>query len=154
MRVRLDMSVPREMFSYRGHARESQPGRQTVREFRDRCRGAVEGAVPDDATLAIVDVQHRRKAEVHAGGAQFRSQYVTCLLRQVPGLGRMFIPDIAQFAHGREPGETITKALYSAALVIHRDEQRGGSQRMYLRSQLVELRERGVIAREQNHTAH
>ena len=58
------------------HAGLQQAVHQALGEHRDDARVAVEGAVADHAAAAVVEVEHRREAEVDAAGAQLGAEHV------------------------------------------------------------------------------
>ena len=81
------------------------------------------GTVADYAGGAVVEVEHRREAEVDAVCAQFGRQHVAGLARQVPGLLRMGVPDLAEAAHRRQACESFLEALHAAAFVVDADQE-------------------------------
>ena len=72
----LTIAVPGEVFAAVAHARLQQAVHQTLGEHRDDARIAMEGAIADHAAAAVVEVEHRREAEVDAAGAQFAAKHV------------------------------------------------------------------------------
>jgi len=146
MRIGLHVTVAGKMFADRVHPALFQSEQQAVRQFGDRLRIAVERAVADHAALPVIHVQHRRETEVHTTGAQFRRQHIAGLLRQMARALRMRVPDPAEFAHRRNFRETLAEALHPAALVVHRDQQRRGAQRVDRRGEFGQLAGRLVIA--------
>ena len=66
VRVGRDMAVARVVLAARGHAGGRESPAQRRREVRHRVRIAVEGAIADDGTCAVVEVQYRREREVDA----------------------------------------------------------------------------------------
>ena len=119
-------AVAGEMLAHRRHAALLQAQHQTVRQIGNGLRLAVKSTVADHAAGAVIDIQHRREAEIHAVGAQFGGKHVAGLLRQRLGARGVIIPDHAQLAHRRQAGEAFPEALHPAAFVIHRDQQAAG----------------------------
>ena len=74
--VGLDEAVPGEVLAAVGHAGQQQAVHQALGQQRDDARVAVEGAVADHAAAAVVEVEHRREAEVDAAGAQLGAEHV------------------------------------------------------------------------------
>jgi len=122
-------------------------------EIGDRSRFAVEGAVANHRAGAVVEVEHRGEAEIHAAGAQLRRKYPTGLVRQGLGAVRMFVPDMPQLAHRRQAGEAVAESLHPTAFMVHGNQQMRVAQGMNLGGQPGKLRLRGVIPAEQDHPA-
>ena len=66
VRIRADEAVPREMLADRGHPAVAQTAAERRGEMRHRVRIAVQRAVADDRAAAVIEIEHRREAEVDA----------------------------------------------------------------------------------------
>lgn len=127
-------------------------------KHRDDPRIAMEGAVANDAAAAVVEVEHRREAQVDAASAQLGAEHVTgsarCLHRvhRAAAAAEMTVvhPKLAERAHRRQVGEAIgAKALHPAALVVDADEQ-VLADRLDFSGELGELLAVAPVAREQD----
>ena len=73
-------------------------------------------------------------------------------LRARPAL--VLLPHLAQFAHRRNAGEPLAKALHPPAFVIDREQQRRRAQVADLAGQRFQLLGRSEVAGKQNDAAH
>ena len=121
----------------------------------------MEGAVADDAAAAVVEVEHRREAEVDAAGAQLGAEHVAGGARRLEGAHgagaaagvAVVHPHLAERAHRRQRREAVAaKALDAAAFVVDADEQ-VGADRLDLGGELGELAAVAPVAREQDEAA-
>ena len=111
----------------------SRPCIRLLRQQRDDARVAVEGAVADHAAAAVVEVEHRREAEVDAAGAQLGAEHVAgggggsiARMAPVPRAAAVVHPHLAERAHRRQVREAVgAKALHAAAFVVDADQQVG-----------------------------
>ena len=110
MAVGADEAVAGEVLAAVVHARLQQALHQAAREHRDDARIAVEGAVADHAAAAVVEVEHRREAEVDAAGAQLGGEHVAGRARRLERAHRagaaaaaaVVHPHLAEHAHRRQ----------------------------------------------------
>ena len=153
VRVGSDVAVTGKMFADRGHAAGAQPRMQRAAEMRDGIGIAVECAIADDGARAMVEIEHRREAEVDAVGAQLRGDG-PAEARRLPGRRRdVAVPLLAQRAHRGDRRESLPEPLHAPPFVVDGDQQvrrAHGANRGGKRS---ELRRRFEIAREQDHAA-
>ena len=121
----------------------------------------MEGAVADDAAAAMVEVEHRREAEVDAAGAQLGGEHVAGRPRgferahgAAAGAAVAVVhPHLAEHAHRRQRREAVAaKALHPAALVVDANEQ-VAADRLRLGDQLGQLQAVAPVAREQDDAA-
>ena len=121
----------------------------------------MEGAVADHAAGAVVEVEHRREAEVDAAGAQLGGEDVAGRARGLEGAhgagaaaaGAVVHPHLAEHAHRRQRGEAVAaEALDATAFVVDADEQ-VGADRLHLGDQLGQLDAVAPVAREQDDAA-
>src|SRR3546814_249538 len=85
----------------------------------------MEGAVANDLTDTIVQIQHRGETKVYPTRAQLGPKHITCFRRQPHRSQRVLRPKLAEDAHGRNGRKAISaKTLYAAAFVIDGDQQR------------------------------
>ena len=75
MRVASHVAVPWEMLAAVRHAGEQQAVHQALREHRHDARVAMERAIADHAARSMVEVEHRREAQVDAAGAQLGAEH-------------------------------------------------------------------------------
>ena len=83
MRVGFDKAMAWKVFAAVGHARQQEAIHQAFGQGGCDARVTVEGAVTNDAALAVVKVEHRGEAEVDATRAQFAGQH------EATGVGRI-----------------------------------------------------------------
>ena len=154
VRIGLDEAVAGEVLADRTHARLRHAGDQRQGERGDGLRVAVEGAVADGAAAAVVEVQHRGKAEVDAVRAQLGGKHEAGRARGLERGKVVVFPQRAQAAHGRQAAEAIgAEALHPAPFVVDRDDQRRVAQRADVGGQRAQLVRAGEVARKKNHTA-
>ena len=143
------------------HSGLQQAVHDAARQHRDDARIAVEGAVADHAAAAVVEVEHRREAQVDAAGAQLGGEHVAGRPRRFErahgaGAGTAVAvvhPHLAEDAHRRQRREAVAaEALDAAALVVDADEQ-VGADRLHLGDQLGQLEAVAPVAREQDDPA-
>ena len=103
------------------------------RASQTRPRGRMRAAICGDFML-VIQVEHRREAQVHPTGAQLGTQYIAPRgggIGSVQGAGVLFRrggghPHLAQCAHGRQVGKSVRlEPLHAAALMVHADQQPG-----------------------------
>ena len=121
----------------------------------------MERAVADHSARAVVEVEHRREAEVDAAGAQLGAEHVAGGARRLErphraGAGAaaaVVHPHRAEAPHRRQRREAVAaEALDAAALVVDADEQ-VGPDRLRLGDELGELQPVAPVAREQDDAA-
>jgi hypothetical protein len=136
------------------HAGQQHAVHDALGQQRHHARVAVKAAVADDAAGAVVQVEHRGKAEVDAAGAQLAGQHEAGAARHLRRPHRIAHPQLAQRAHGRQAGEAVAaKALHPSALVVDADEHIG-PQRLDLAVERAHLRAVLPVAAEMDHAAH
>ena len=139
VRVGHRVAVGREVLAAVGHAGAHQAEHQALGEHRHHPRIAVEGAVADHLAALVVEVDHRRVAQIDAAGAKLGAEHIAGRQARVDGAHRVLHPQLAELSHRREVGETVgAKALHPAALVVDGDQQIG-PQRLHLGSHLGQL---------------
>ena len=151
VRVRIGGHVPMsgKVLADAGHPSGVQPVEESRGEMRDGIGVAMEGPVADHGAGAVVEIEHRREAEVDAMGAQLAGQHEAQPRRLARGAGHVALPELAQRAHRRYRGEAVAEALHAAALVIDGDEQLRRAQRADLGRQRLQLRRGLEVPREQ-----
>jgi hypothetical protein len=123
-----DKAVAGEMLADVGHAGAAQAGNQGAGERRHRGRIAMEGAVADDFAGAVVEIEHRREAEIDAASAQLGGQHIARGRCRVQGARGIAVPQRADRAHRRQHGKSMAEALHAATFVVDGDQQRRLSQ--------------------------
>ena len=153
VRVGLRVAVCGKVLAAVGHAGAQQAVHQALGQQGHHPWVAVEGAVADDGALAMVQVQHRGEAQVHAAGAQLAAQHIAAGGGGVGGTHRVLHPQLAQRAHRRQVGEAVgAKALHAAAFMVHRNQQ-VGADRLGLGGHGGELMAVVPVAAEQDQAA-
>ena len=108
-------------------------------------------AVADHAASTVVEVEHRREAEVDAVRAELRADDVRRgarrLFRQVP----VTVPQPAELAHRRDAAEAVAEPLHPAAFMVDADRQCRLSQLSISSTNALELVWVLVIPGKQNH---
>ncbi len=113
----------------------------------------MKGAIADGFVDAVIEIGHRREAQVDAEGAQLRGHQPASRAREFESrlvIGIELMADEARRGQCREP---LAKALHPATLVIHGDDQRGRSDRLNVGDQARQLLGIGKVAREKNDAA-
>ena len=129
----------------------------------------MKAAVTDDRGFAIVQIQHRREAEIHTAGPQLRTQHIArsrggihcthgaaafAVFFALAAAHAVVHPHLAKGAHGRDMREAIgAKALHAAALVVHADQQ-VGLDGLDIGTQLDQRAAVLPVALEENDAAH
>ena len=152
MGVGLHRPVAGEVLAHRAHARLAEAGDEGAGQLGGHLRIAVEGAVADHRTHTVIEVEHRRVAEVDAMGAQLGGQHEAGAAGRLPSRRRIGAPGLAEAAHRRQPGKAVTEALHAAAFMVHRDHQ-ARAHRPDRRRQRPQLARLGVVAGKQDHAA-
>ncbi len=106
----------------------------------------MKGTVANHCAAAEIQVQDRRKTQVHPAGAQFRRQHIARGVGKMARTLRMLVPYLSQCAHWRQQREALAEALHTAAFVIDRDQQRRVAQGVDVGGQFGDLARRFVIA--------
>ena len=162
MRVGLDRAVPREMLAAVAHTGLQQALHQAAGKQAHDTWVAGESAVANHATFAVVQIEHRGKAEIDTASAQLTGQHKASRCGRFAGLEHtragltlvVLAPKFAQGAHGWQMGEAIgAKALHAATFVVHRNQQvRAGV--FDVGTQVAQLRTVLPVAAKQDHAAH
>src|ERR1700716_1814296 len=105
MRISAHVTMTRKMLADGTDAALAQTLHECGGKLRYGLRVAMEGTIPDDAAVAVIDVEHRCEAQVHAMRPELRRQDESDILSQMSRLLRITVPRIAQRAHGRKDGE-------------------------------------------------
>jgi hypothetical protein len=109
--------------------------------------------VADHRARAVIEIEHRREAEVDAVRAQLHADGAPVLERRGLRGGGIRIPLLAERAHRRNRAEARAKPLHAPALVVDRDQQRRIAQRVDVARERRERVRRRVVAREQDRAA-
>ena len=150
VRIRGDEAVAGKVLADGGAARGCEATHERGREIGDHDRIGMERAIADHRARRIVEVEHRREAEVDAVRAQLAGDRRAMRERGVARRRRLELEALAERAHGRDRGELAgAKALDAAAFVVDRDEEHR-PQRADFRRERAQLRRRFEVAREQD----
>src|SRR5688572_28486214 len=114
-----------EMLAHGAHAGVGEALDDRAGERADGVGVEMQRTVADHAASAVVEVEHRREAEVDAVRAELGADDVgrgaRRLFRQLP----IAIPQTAELAHRRDAAEAVAEALHPAAFMVDADGQRG-----------------------------
>ncbi len=88
VRIGANVTMAGEVLSDARHARGVQAGLERLGKHSDRVGLVVQGPVADDARFAVVHVEHRREAEVHAVRLELAANHEAATARRREGLGR------------------------------------------------------------------
>ena len=141
---------PGKMLERRGHAGFVHASHVLARERGDDLRIRRERAVADGAVAAL-EVDHRREADVDAGGADLAGHQPRMFAGQRERRAGIAPVQRVEAAQRRQRAETFAEALHAPAFLVHRDQLRS---RRGLADRLRELGDlclRCEIAREQHH---
>ena len=83
MRICRCLTVSREVLAAASHTGLSHTAYHRRSKNTHNTRIAVEGAISDDGTLAVVQIQARRESKVDAAGPQFRGHHQTAGSSQI-----------------------------------------------------------------------
>ena len=154
VRIGIGKAVAGEVLAAVGHAGQQQAVRHTAGQHGNHTRVMVEGPVANDGGTPPVQIQHRREGEVHPGGTQLLAHAPAHLSGLAAGRQHVRIPALAQGAHGGDGREALAEALHTAALVVHRHQQRRRANGMDLVGQRAQLLGRLVVASKEDDTTH
>ena len=121
MRIGNHMAMPGKMFSRCGHAGLMHTANKISRQIHRTFYLATKTAIADSFTL-MSKIQYRRKAQIDIKcghfcrhlPAGFQCHFLLC--------NRIF-NQCRKRLHCRKLGEAVTKTLYSATFLIHRNQQ-------------------------------
>ena len=68
MRIRRHKAMPGEMLAHRRHATFFKAECQGLCQLLNRLDVAMKSAVANNLTFTVIDIQYRRKTEIHAVG--------------------------------------------------------------------------------------
>src|SRR6266513_5559141 len=132
-------AVTRKVLADRRHAR----GRESLHDAgAEGCAGAV------------IEIEHRREAEIDAVRGKLRGDDVGGAARRLARRAALAVPPPTELAHRRDRGEAVAKPLYAPAFVIDADRQRRLAQPLDVLGERAQLIRILVIARKQDHGAH
>ncbi|MNK95359.1 hypothetical protein D3C87_1155930 [compost metagenome] len=153
VRIGLDEAMTREMLAAVAHAGQQQAVREMVGQHRYHPRIGVKRAVTDHGAAAMVEIEHRREAQVDVARAQFGRQHVAARNGDLGGRHHIAIPQFAESCHRWQMREAIGLGpLYAATFMVDADQHvfAHSANRPRQRGQLGARLE---IPREQDHAA-
>src|SRR6266513_473417 len=131
-------AVTRKVLADRRHAR----GRESLHDAgAEGCAGAV------------IEIEHRREAEIDAVRGKLRGDDVGGAARRLARRAALAVPPPTELAHRRDRGEAVAKPLYAPAFVVDADRQRRLAQPLDVLGERAQLLRIFVIARKQDHGA-
>src|SRR5438445_9928972 len=117
-------AVTRKVLTDRRHARGRESLHYAGAERADRVGIEVQRTVADGRAGPVVEVEHRREAEIYPVRSQLRGDDVGVAARRLARRLAVAVPELAELSHRRNRRETFAKSLYSPALVVDPDRQR------------------------------
>ena len=151
MRIGLRVAMAGKMLGDGRHAALRESLHQASAQRADGGGIEVQRAIADHRAAAIVEIEHRREAEVDAVGAELGRDDVADRAGGLFGEITVAIPQSSERAHRRNGGEALAKALHAPALVIDAHRQRRLAQPLDVRGERGELFRVFVVASEENH---
>ena len=145
VRIGNDGPMAWKMLGDGGHAGTAQAAREGVGEICDSLGFAVKRAVTNDLADPPVEVDTRSETQIDADSSQLRGNQPAGFsgrLQAGIGVTVVFIADTAHRRHGRK---AVAKTLYTATLVIDRDQQRRAAQRTNIGDQVSNLLDGFVV---------
>ena len=131
--VGADEAVAGEVLAAVAHPRLQQAEDEALRKDGNDARVTMERAVADDVAAAVVEVEHRREAEVDSARAQLGAEHVTGGTRRLDRAHcaaaaravRIVHPHLAEGAHRCDRSEAVAaEALDAAAFVVEQEAAR------------------------------
>ena len=122
VRVADHAAVSGIVFADGDHADVTQATAQGIGECYHDGRVGMQGAVADDFRDGVMQIQHRREAEINTELAQFISDDDTHRFRQLAGEQRAAVKTAAKRAHRGQGGEAFTETLHPPAFLINTDD--------------------------------
>src|SRR5438128_1880202 len=108
-------------------------------------------AVADHRAAAVIQVQHRREAEIDTMRAELGCNHVADGGRGLARHVAVAVPELAEHAHRRDGGEALAEALHATTLVVDAHRQRRLALALDIGGQLRQLLRVLVVPREENH---
>ena len=146
MGIGAHVPVAREVLADSGHPGLLESLQYGAPELGNRARLGMESTISDHAARAMVDVQHRRKSQVHAVGAQLGRQHEPEFLGKLPRVLRIWSrpnPGGPPWRNSRDPRE---RWLRPPSVITRNDQRRAQSVSppwsVRLLSEPVKLREK------------
>ena len=114
----------------------------------------MKGTIADRAAHTVVEIQHRREAQIDTMREQLRGEDVAGRTCRIERCEMIVIPHLPQRAHCRQAGEAIgAKPLHTSTFMIDRNHKRGVPQTMDFGRECSELFRSGEVACEQDDPA-
>ena len=126
----LDVGIERrkavtwKVLADRRHARGRESLHDAGAERADRVGVEVQRTVADGLAGAVIQVEHRREAEIDAVRGKLRGDDVGGAARRLARRAALAVPPPTELAHRGDRGEAVAKPLYAPAFVVDADRQR------------------------------
>src|SRR5712664_86552 len=146
-------AVTRKVLADRRHARGRETLHDAGAERADRVGVEVQRTVADGRAGAVIEVEHRREAEIDAVRGKLGGDDEGGAARRLARRVAVAVPELAELPHRRNRRETFAKSLYSPAFVVDADRQRRLAQALDVLGERAQLLRILVIARKQDHGA-
>src|SRR5947209_4217035 len=131
MGIKRRKAVTRKVLADRRHARGPESLHDAGAERADRVGVEVQRTVADGRAGSVVEVEHRREAEIDAVGGKLRGDDVGGAARRLARRLAVAVPEPAELSHRRNRRETFAKSLYSPTLVVDAERQRRRAQEFF-----------------------
>ena len=110
--------MPGEMLAGRGHTCRAHATNKCSRQLCGALRIPLESAATNHGTALMIQIQHRRKAQIQPHRQYFGGHQPATVLGQDVGIGV-----IGNGAHRRQSYKTLTQTLHPPTLLIDSQEQ-------------------------------
>src|SRR5467141_4784292 len=105
-------AVTGKVLADRRHARGRETLHDAGAERADRVGVEVQRTVADGRAGAVIEIEHRREAEIDAVRGKLRSDDVGGAARRLARRVAVAVPESTELAHGGDRGEAVAKPLY------------------------------------------
>src|SRR5437899_10728904 len=139
MRIERRKAVTRKVLADRGHARGRESLHDAGAERADRVGVEVQRPIADGRARPVVEVEHRREAEIYAVGGKLSGDDVGGTARRLARRLAVAVPELAELSHRRNRREPFPKSLYPPAFVVDADRKRRRAQPFYFLAQDEQL---------------
>ncbi len=112
------------MLAHSRHAGIGEALHDRRREGADGVRVEMQRTVADYGARAVVEVEHRREAEIDAVRAELRTDDVGRAARRLLRLRLVAVPQAPQLAHRRDGGEALPETLHPPTFVVDAHQKR------------------------------
>ncbi|MNM90509.1 hypothetical protein D3C81_1027740 [compost metagenome] len=116
--IRLGPAMSGEMLAGRRHARRMHATGERAGQLRSALRVALEGTAADHRAALVIEVEHRREAQVQSDRQHFGRHQPAALLGQALGIGI-----VSNGAHRRQAHEALAQSLHPTPFLVDCQQQ-------------------------------